>query len=381
MKTDLLLESPVVHASRLEAEVLCACLFPEQIDPSLIARLDQGIVNDTLPSEAWRQLPYLCTVAPDLPFSAQARRTIASMQRHTLARSLVHLTLVSRTAEALHDRGMPVVTLKGLPLLDTVYPGASTRPAADADLLFINGETFAEYAPALEELGWSCRNEGTTTSQWRGSSGAEIDVHRFIRDWFCSSMLRADFVRDWRWVEGQRVRLPVPSAEALMMHVMLHGTLYSPSDTNSRWVLDAALLLRHTPDLDWQRVFELAAAHAWLAPIADCIELLCTLEQRPLPERLAELRAQERLPLHARLARARWLGTWASRSLLAHRVGNAIGVRSFDYSWGLQFPEHSPPPGPSGQPGYLGHLERHLETTNPAVGLVRFLFGGRRLRS
>lgn len=377
-----LLGSPAVHASPIEAEVLAACLHPDRIASDFVPRIDRGVVDDTLPSEAFRQLPYLGTVAPDLPFSDASRRVIRSMQRHTLARSLVHLTLVSRTAEALHERGLPVVALKGLPLLDTVYPGLATRPSADGDLLLIDGPPFEVYAPVLRELGWRCRYHGRegNTSQWIGPSGAEIDVHRFLRDGFCAPSLRSEFAAGWHWVQGERARLPVPPAEAMMFHVMLHGGLYSPTDSNTRWVLDAALLRRHTPTLDWQRVLELARLHRWVGPIAAAIRLLCALEGETEPVGLERLVAAERLPLHARLARARWIGQWLARPPLAHRLGTAIAARSLDYTWGLQFADHTPPAAPSGRSGYLGHLERQFETTNPLVGAVRLFFGGRRLR-
>lgn len=379
---DVLLSSSVVHARPIEAEVLAACLRPEWIDDGFVKRIDRQIIADTLPSEAFRQLPYLGTVAPELPFSDPSWRVIRSMQRHTLARSLVHLTLVSRTAEALHERGLPVVALKGLPLLDTVYPGPATRPSADGDLLLIGGEPFEVYAPVLEELGWRCRYHGRegNTSQWRGPSGAEIDVHRFLRDWFCAPSLRSEFVADWHWVQGERVRLPVPPVEALLFHVLLHGGLFSPTDSNTRWVLDAALLLRQNPDLDWRRVLDLAHAHRWVAPVARAIRLLSTLEETAEPADLDAHVAAERLPLQARLARARWLGRWLARPAFAHRLGTALGARSLDYMWGWQFDDHAPPAAPGGRTGYLGHLERQLETSNPFVGAVRLFFGGQRLR-
>lgn len=272
-----------LHVTTAERRVLRACVQPSSIDDRFREWLTQGVVDDVLPFGAMRLLPFLLHVAPDSISAESGRQTVASIQRHTHARNLITLSTLRTAQEVLQGCGIETLVLKGGALVQWVYPSLGTRPASDGDLLIVSSHKLDDTEVALRSVGLRPGARSVTATQWIGSPSAEIDVHEFVKPFFRVVRLRDDFARDNQLLEGRIATLRVPSAEAMLFHVILHGGLYSWEDSHARWLLDAVQLHRAHANLDWERVRALGVEHRWLSPIHEGVHVLFQYLEEPVP--------------------------------------------------------------------------------------------------
>jgi len=199
----------------------------------------------------------------DDPLVAECR----GYYRYHWAKNQVLLNRAAGWVTSWQARGVPVVVLKGVPLLLDCYRDAGLRPMGDVDLLVPVGRV-QEVAAWLRAEGWTKhihRDEWETVTleaqqsyNWQ-KDGAYLDLH-----WHVDERCTEPGVTDWQWsmvrplqIKGVTTRQLCP--EHLLVHVCSHGMIWNPGQAPFRWLADADYILRrHGADFDWARVIEAA---------------------------------------------------------------------------------------------------------------------------
>lgn len=211
--------------------------------------------------------------------------TLRGIHKATWAENQLRMNAVVRAASVLREIGIPVMVLKGLPLLATIYNDMGARASADGDIL-VHPSDALRAMQYLINHGWSCKTaepayrDDETRSLFCSisrettlvdSRGVELDLHWAIfgidegvslfsiltlkKDIFLSqSDVLWECANPWK-VQG--VDLFRPCFEDMLLHVLVHGSFYNEGYHGFRWVLDASILVR-SGYISWPRFLERA---------------------------------------------------------------------------------------------------------------------------
>ncbi|WP_135622039.1 nucleotidyltransferase domain-containing protein [Solemya pervernicosa gill symbiont] len=186
----------------------------------------------------------------------------------TFRRTWYHNQLIfarlATVLEALKQRNIPTLLLKGVPLTLLYYRDPGLRPMLDLDLMVPRKYTY-EAIEVLTQLGWqaidqrdaenSCLNHAVAL---RSQDGVEIDLHFSVVPECLSDRCNELF-----WQASQSVKHATFAAQTLdgaghLVHTIVHG-LRPNRDGSIRWIADAVLLMRSEKNIDWQRVVLIAS--------------------------------------------------------------------------------------------------------------------------
>lgn len=226
------------------------------------------------------------------------------------------LACANRLARSLQGAGIPVVLIKGLPLALQAYGDLSARPMADLDIAVPHRKArqavevlvghgwkpqptplqggASEEQPA-EDLAWTRRQRRLEdfsplyfhvrhSHGFRHQDGLELDLHWSVFQGQCdpdcddqlweASQPLAALNRVPQALLSPLLRTPDPAEHLLLL--LAHGARWNGIPP-IRWIVDAVLLLRSTPELDWPQF--LARAHARNLTLVGA-ELLTFLKER-----------------------------------------------------------------------------------------------------
>lgn len=232
---------------------------------------------------------------------ASAREALEAFQHHHLVRTLALSDELRRVAGLFADRGIPIVTFKGLSLAVVLYGGLANRECNDIDVIVSEGQ-IGEAERLLAQLGY--RNE----------QGDENFRHAFLVHQRQYAFARADGsgAIDLHW-DFSGIHVPFPLAPAdiwgdlarisigdhhvatvgganLALLLAGHGT--KEAWRALKWVCDFARMIDRNPDLDWFDVHRRARQRR----CGDSVLLGCALAQDLLdvavPRDLADLVAR-----------------------------------------------------------------------------------------
>jgi hypothetical protein len=246
-------------------------------------------------------------------------------------------------ARDLHQAGVECMFLKGLALTICHYNDAALRAMEDVDLLVRPRDV----EPAVETLlraGW-LPEEGAGIAAilrgkrvhhaWQFNRGADesCDLH-----WHPVLRCYAPAVGELFWQGVRRADLlhqpvGVPCATDLLFHVCAHGLQWSWTP-QIRWIPDALTILQSAPQIDWERLANLAAHAEMNVRLHQGLSYLRERFQAPVPltalprlaasgsswERREYLLLQKECPLGL-ADRARW------------HITNFHRIRRFDAGW------------------------------------------------
>jgi hypothetical protein len=175
--------------------------------------------------------------------------------------------LFHRAGEAIRilgQSGIQVMVLKGMALTIAYYRDASLRPMGDVDLLV--GYEHADAAiQALCRNGWRSpmleagqENFYQRTRRFDHAihllhpSGQDVDLHWNLLSFCSGPQANDDF---WAasaeiMADTQAVRILNPADQ--LLHICVHGAAWDII-APIRWIADAVIVLRATPELDWDR--------------------------------------------------------------------------------------------------------------------------------
>jgi len=212
----------------------------------------------------WLTLHRLETVLPDLRAAADP----SALARRGLAGNLVILQKAERLFAALRAEAVPVLTLKGIDVIDRLYRGREAdRTTGDIDILVPEPE-FARTLAIVDRLDYhhDAQESREAQERWskdvvfRDSDGLPLDVHREL-------MIDLGFTRTWSDLEAADALEPGAgyagttrlTLEALTVYLLVHMAAHKFGAESLRWVMDIAVLLdRHAEDLDGERLVRLA---------------------------------------------------------------------------------------------------------------------------
>jgi hypothetical protein len=187
--------------------------------------------------------------------------------------------------EALNRAGVPFIALKGAALAACYLEDPSLRPMNDVDIL-VTEERLADAAAVLAEkqllpqglpLGYIVTSDllRSFTPGWAfGGRGKAIDLHWKALHFDGRPQADEEFWRAARdaTLDGTAFRVFDPADQ--LLHICAHAAQRGGAEAVNTWPADAALVIRGSPDLSFERLVAGAARHRISAIMADALRLL-----------------------------------------------------------------------------------------------------------
>jgi len=228
---------------------------------------------------------------------------LADVRTATFQRSARVLALAGPALKALAQADIPVLALKGLAMVLSVYRDFQSRAMADLDLL-VPPERIGQGVEVLLGLGWTLRDrhpDGFKVSPGhvdhsvtlRHAGQVEIDLHYFSLD---ENRVPGDDEGLWARSQARQVLgapCRIPCAEDLLVGVCAHG--YRAQRGVPRWVADARLLL--DGPVDWDLVLAEARRRRMVLPLQATLDYLGQNLHAPVPSRVLEALESEGVAL------------------------------------------------------------------------------------
>jgi hypothetical protein len=252
---------------------------------------------DTLDAGSVRLLPHLYRTLERQGVSHRLEGRLKGLYRRTWYANQLRLRDTARVVQALQERGIEPLLLKGVALALLYYRDPGLRPMDDVDLLVRRHQVQAAVA-ALAEHGWLPRVRVTAphveshhAMAFTHPGGHRLDLHWHLLPENCGP--RAD---EALWERAQPVTLHgisarAPDATDQLLHVCAHGVKWEPVPP-LRWVADATTILaRAAAEVDWARLARETRRRGLVLPLRDALGYLQTVLGLPVPAAvLAELR-------------------------------------------------------------------------------------------
>jgi hypothetical protein len=208
-----------------------------------------------------------------------------------LANNQALLKELQQHLKLLYTAEIPVLCIKGVALLHTLYPDISVRRAADSDIV-VPEQQFNEALSLLANQGWVEPGLGKLVgnaldTRFVSGIGLVHPDYRFPLDIHCHmnhgvQWVGADELFWSRAVESQVGSQPtlILCPEDNFTQLLIHG-LSANDAPPIRWVLDALLTLRSAASFDWQIVIANAQRMDMVPQHYSAISYLLTLEEHP----------------------------------------------------------------------------------------------------
>lgn len=297
-----------------------------------------------------RLLPLLWRNLEAQGVSAVHLKRYKSVGRYTWVQNQILLAQAARLTQQLKDEGIPTLLLKGAALVPLYYKEASTRPMDDFDLLVPRSQAVRAFqfllAQGYEWNEWkkpprlvTGRSISVfTDSVFRQPGRIRFDVHQHV----FSQSPTLDASESWEAaipVEIAGVATQALCAEDALLHVCVHGVRWNDVPP-LRWVADATLILRGTPEFDWNRLLSQSHRHELSIPMRQALRFLRDLDLG-LNIPAATLRELGRIPT-SRAARREWSAM--SYSPASYSIAFKIWLRVRAYSrWNTSNPRWNRP--------------------------------------
>jgi hypothetical protein len=220
---------------------------------------------ETLDPGSYRMLPLLYH---NLSVHGIEHPTLSKMKgvyRHTWAQNQLLLYRITQVLIALQEAEIPTLLLKGAALITLYYQNQGLRPMSDFDLLVPKAKIpqAIDILQALEWLPETIPDFSNHHAHTFKNQGQELDLHwSFIPE----SIAHPQAEDIWQ----RAIPCPLPalalSPTDQLFHICVHGFQWNPMPS-LRWVADAIVLLKHQPQLDWNRLIDLAICYELVLPL------------------------------------------------------------------------------------------------------------------
>lgn len=212
-------------------------------------------------------------------------------------RNLRYTARLVEIVDALEERGVPVLPLKGPGLAMAVYPNLALREFGDLDLL-VRTEDVARACAVLPTIGVRPLDDldGGRRAAFRAiwysygwndaATDTFIDLHWRLAPLYFPLALDQETI--WRETEripmhGRPVRAFRP--EMLLLTLCVHGAKHEPDPwARLNWIRDVAEVVRASPGLDWDRLRTMARAAGCRRLVDIGLLLAHRLMAAPLPD-------------------------------------------------------------------------------------------------
>ena len=243
-----------------ELYALAAQLNPEQWQ-ALIAEAElQGV------------MPYLYTLLLDLNnshgFQIPQKERLHQSYLATAARNMLALHDAEMILKELQEAGIPAAGLKGVYLLEEVYPSIGARSMNDIDIL-VKKQDLAACLSLMENLGYSpvtyfsLEDENIDIKHLPPMSkrgGPLVEVHWTLLEE--DEPFTIDAAALWERMLPAKIATMEAlclGAEDLVLHLCLHLTYQHYLQLGLRGLLDIALVVhKFREEIDWQKLVQIA---------------------------------------------------------------------------------------------------------------------------
>ncbi len=254
---------------------------------------------------------------------------------------------VAPTVAALHDAGVPVLLLKGTPLVLAYYRNHAHRPMSDVDICVSHADA-KRAIQVVTSLGWTPTSVSTEDRlrffhalQFIHPDGGELDLH-----WHVMVETQDDSLDDLFWAAtealdflGTPTRMLAPTEQFL--HTVLHGMRWN-EETPVRWIPDALTILYTRADaIDWDRFVTIAKRLKVCLRIRIAIDYLTRVHDAKVPSHVLSALFSARQTLVERIEASvilhderRWQGNvwlyhWSILADLARKVDPGLSLLRF----------------------------------------------------
>ena len=194
---------------------------------------------------------------------------LKGVKRHTWYRNQLLFRCASEAIGTLAERGIESMVIKGAAIATTYYHDASLRPMEDADLL-VRYEDAPAAVALLRKKGWAPLDQRACIPAFfhkiykyehamhlRHPSGQDLDLHWNLLPLCFGSEENEDF-----WAASRPALFNTRTVRTLdpadqLLHICVHGAAWDPLSP-IRWIADAVVVIRATPNLNWERLLRQA---------------------------------------------------------------------------------------------------------------------------
>lgn len=204
----------------------------------------------------------------------------------TVRKNMLHLEMLKRIESALRSEDIQVLTLKGMSLLDDVYPSIGMRPMEDMDLL-IHPCDQERFNKVLHQMGFTLIMNSDHL-YYHNDVLIDVHTHPLNIDRICSRIFLFPVETDWirenavPWSNGyQMIKRPdhIDNVLLLSQHMMKH------SFNRLKWLVDLFHIVGNKDDAFYTRLFDRAARFRQTKPLAYSFYLLQLVFGHPFQDR------------------------------------------------------------------------------------------------
>lgn len=288
-----------------QRELLRAVLGTPDVAAAALDRWREMVDLDDIDVGSFGLLPLLASRLDELGSDHPDDDRIRGVRRKVWAKNQLHLATAASAATELRHAAIPVVVLKGIPMVTSIYGDSSARLMADIDLL-IEPDNRARAIELFERLGWKYTNPLPSTPLFRAAvfdvpNGTSVDLQwRLLQQpdlaWYDDDVRQRAVGAD---VRGEAVLRP--SNADMLVHTIVHGAKANPVPP-LRWVADAASVIGAGLDqAEWALVRGVAERSGLSLPVAQGLAYLQDLLGSPVPEEVVGELREHRPPMIRRV--------------------------------------------------------------------------------
>jgi len=237
--------------------------------PKLWQQWKDQIVFDRLDKATAKLIPFLYLRLKELNIPDDEIKRIKGVHQFTWYKNLLVIDAVRKVISLFKKENIPVILLKGVPLLKNVYKNTGARSIADVDMLIdqkhvekateimkANDWEFFEQSPfALNRISAPLANKYIKEIAFINKQDVRIDIHwrlfmYLFKDNKEHPMCYEEVFNHSLDFKLHGVRCKIPCHEDMIIHIIVHGAEQIFQRT-LRWALDVASLIRTTP-IDWE---------------------------------------------------------------------------------------------------------------------------------
>ena len=264
----------------------------------LTAQLDEDQWQ-ALIAEADRQkiTPYLYTLLVNLNKShgieIPQREKLNKLHLSNTVRNMLFLHETENILTALHKAGIPAAGLKGVYLLENIYPDISTRSMNDIDIL-VRRPDLPKCLEVMRELGYqpntyfnlADKNIDTKHAPpMQKTGGALVEVHWTLLEEDEPFTIDAEAL--WQRTKSARIAnvdAQALSVEDLILHLSMHLTYQHYLNLGLRGLMDIALVIhKFRLEIDWRKLVLIARSWGSERVTALTLQLVETQLNVPIP--------------------------------------------------------------------------------------------------
>ena len=247
---------------------------------------------DHLDPGCFRLLPLLYHNLKAQGVSDPQMNKLKGIHRMAWCRNQDLLERFASLLRAFDEERIGTMVLKGAAVTLLHYRDHGLRPMQDLDIL-VRPDAAPAAIALLERLGWKPQRalpEGARESffgtvhslPFTDAAGRECDLHWHVLTECCYPRADDDF---WEAsspldMHGAQTRALCPADQ--LLHICVHGARWN-AVMPIRWVADAMVILRTSPELDWHRLVAQARERRIVLPLRETLQYLRDLLNAPLP--------------------------------------------------------------------------------------------------